>query len=122
MPSSLAKLPVIQQQPDCTTFPCHEECCSAGCDVWPHERSALLGAGLAEAKDFTEPYLDDEGDWLYRTMVGRRGCTFLGDERGCRLHHSGLKPSVCVLAPRDAAEADELEEESMLPCRATWHY
>jgi hypothetical protein len=109
-------------QPDCTTFPCREECCGAGCDVWPHERAALLDSGLAREQDFTGPYDDDEGDRLFRTALGPRGCTFLGEPRGCRLHHTGLKPSVCVLVPRDRAEADEMAEDRMLPCRAAWDY
>jgi hypothetical protein len=118
------KLPVLLPvlQPDCMVYPCREECCSAGCDVWPKERSALLHAGLATDADFSEPYEDDEGDRLYRTAVRGRGCVFLLETRGCRLHATGLKPEVCVLAPRDHAEADEMAGESMLPCRAEWAY
>ena len=115
------KLPVVAQ-PDCVTFPCHEECCSAGCDVWPEERDALLASVLASAQDFTGPYEDDEGDQLYRTALGKRGCVFLADVRGCRLHDTGLKPKVCVMAPRDVAEADEMESDEMLPCRTSWQF
>jgi hypothetical protein len=109
-------------QPDCVSYPCGEECCSAGCDVWPRERAALLERGLAREADFVGPFLDDEGDWLYRTALGERGCVFLGARRGCRLHDTGLKPEVCVLAPRDPAEAAEMVEEQMLPCAASWRF
>lgn len=108
--------------PDCMTYPCVEECCSAGCDVWPHERAALLHHGLAAETDFEGPYVDDEGDSLYRTALGHRGCTFLQDQRGCRLHTTGLKPEVCVVVPRSEREADEMAGESMLPCRAAWKF
>ena len=114
------KLPLLQ--PDCLVYPCHEECCSAGCDVWPREREALLRAALAVDADFSAPYTDDAGDLLYRTALRGRGCVFLDRARGCRLHSTGLKPEVCVLAPRDPAEADEMADESMLPCRAAWSY
>jgi hypothetical protein len=112
------KLQVVQ--PDCLSYPCHEECCSAGCDVWPRERDALIAAGEAHAADFLGPYRDDDGDLLYRTTLGTRGCSFLGDGRGCRLHDTGLKPEVCRVVPRDAAEADEMAEDDMLPCRSSW--
>ena len=113
-----SSLPIVG--PDCSTFPCREECCSEGCDVWPSERLALLQSGLAQATDFSEAYEDDEGDWLHRTSLGPRGCTFLNLERGCRLHTTGLKPAVCVAVPRNANEADEMEAEGMLPCRSAW--
>ena len=112
------KLQVVQ--PDCLTYPCHEECCSVGCDVWPHEREALLAARLAAPADFTGPDCDEDGDLLYRTALGPRGCSFLDDARGCRLHDTGLKPEVCRLVPRDADEADEMVADGMLPCRAAW--
>jgi len=117
---AIVKLPV--QQPDCRTFLCHEECCSAGCDVWPHERARLLDAALARADDFEGPYVDDDGDELYRTALAARGCVFLNERRGCRLHTTGLKPEVCVLVPRDEDEADEMAADDMLPCRAAWRY
>ena len=115
------KLPILQQ-PDCVTFPCHEECCSEGCDVWPRERDALLQAGLARSSDFSESYEDDDGDTLFRTATTTRGCVFLNPTRGCRLHVTGLKPEVCVLAPRHEAEANEMRDEAMLPCRESWRF
>ena len=114
------KLSIVS--PDCVSYPCREECCGAGCDVWPHERTALLDRGLARPSDFDELYQDDEGDWLYRTALGPRGCTFLDEKRGCRLHTSGLKPEVCIAVPRDAAEADEMTADRMLPCRDAWQF
>jgi len=116
--SEAVKLQILM--PDCATFPCQEQCCSEGCDVWPHERTALLEAGLAQPSDFDDAYEDDEGDLLYRTALGARGCIFLGQHRGCRLHSSGLKPAVCVAVPRSAPEADEMAADGMLPCRAEW--
>jgi hypothetical protein len=29
---------------------------------------------------------------------------------------------VCILAPRDPEEADEMRDEDMLPCHHTWQY
>ena len=116
-----ASLPVLAA-PDCLTYPCQQDCCSVGCDVWPRERTALLARGLGSEADFVGPYTDDEGDELFRTAVGVRGCVFLRDDRGCRLHDTGLKPSVCILAPRDPDEVDEMEEEGLLPCREAWRY
>ena len=96
-------------QPDCGTYPCRDDCCSEGCDVWPAERDALLASGLARSSDFDEGYEDEEGD-----------CTFLESTRGCRLHTSGLKPAVCAAVPRDTREADEMKADGMLPCRSEW--
>ena len=109
-------------QPDCRTFPCREECCSAGVDVWPEERQRILDDGIATAAHFTGPETDDEGDVLYRTALGPRGCVFLGDERGCRLHAIGYKPSVCGAVPRDAEEVEEMREEDMMPCHREWKW
>ncbi|HEY4186977.1 MAG TPA: hypothetical protein VGP07_18010 [Polyangia bacterium] len=116
--SQVAKLQILT--PDCETFPCAEQCCSAGCDVWPHERTALLASSFAKPTDFDDGYEDEEGDWLYRTALGPRGCTFLDERRGCRLHTTGLKPSVCIAVPRNIPEADEMAADGMLPCRADW--
>jgi Fe-S-cluster containining protein len=113
-------LPVLAA-PDCQRFPCREECCSAGVDVFPQERERLLGEGLASATDFTGPE-DDEGDLLYRTALGARGCVFLREDRGCRLHATGHKPSVCSEVPRDAEEVRELLGYAMLPCHAAWAF
>ena len=116
--SQAVKLQILM--PDCETFPCREQCCSEGCDVWPHEREALLQHGIAQVSDFDEGYEDDEGDWLFRTALGPRGCVFLSEQRGCRLHTTGLKPAVCIAVPRSIPEADEMAAEGMLPCRAEW--
>jgi len=104
--------------PDCQRFACKDECCSVGVDVWPHERQALIDDGLAESGDFTGPALDEEGDLLYRTALGNRGCVFLQPHRGCRLHRLGRKPETCVAVPRDAAEVARLVSLGMLPCYA----
>jgi len=88
--------------------------------VWPAERDALLASGLARSSDFDEGYEDEEGDFLFRTALGARGCTFLESTRGCRLHTSGLKPAVCAAVPRDTREADEMKADGMLPCRSEW--
>jgi len=113
---------VVLQAPDCLTYPCRQDCCSVGCDVWPRERAALLQQGLAEVGDFLDAYVDEEGDELYRTAVGARGCVFLREDRGCRLHDTGFKPEVCVLAPRHPEEAEEMKEEELLPCHDAWRY
>ena len=103
------------------TYPCQQECCSAGVDVWPDERARILGEGHGCASDFTGPETDEAGDVLYRTALDARGCVFLSvDSRGCRLHPAGVKPSVCHLAPRDAEEIIEMRDLSMLPCHAEW--
>jgi hypothetical protein len=118
-----ARLKLAVVQPDCMSYPCQEDCCSAGCDVWPREREALLARGLAQDTDFSAPYRDDEGDLLFRTALGARGCVFLlAADRGCRLHDTGFKPEVCIVMPRDAAEAAEMADEGMLPCRASWRF
>jgi hypothetical protein len=118
MSASFTHLPLFQ--PDCGTYPCRDDCCSEGCDVWPAERDALLSSGLAQPSDFDEGYEDDEGDFHFRTSLGSRGCTFLESTRGCRLHTTGLKPAVCSAVPRDAREADEMYADHMLPCRSEW--
>ena len=115
-----ARLTVWIESPDCQTYPCRDDCCSEGCDVWPHERAALIARGLATADDFSDPYEDDDGDVLHRSALNARGCVFLDRNRGCRLHHTGLKPEVCSLVPRSPNEADEMAAERMLPCRAAW--
>ena len=109
-------------QPDCRTFPCQEECCVAGVDVWPAEREALLREGLGTEADFTGPDLDDDGDSLYRTAIGARGCVFLDAVRGCRLHYTGHKPSTCVVVPRDADEVEEMRGDGMMPCHREWRW
>jgi len=90
-------------------------------DVFPGERQRMLDDGIATASDFTGPE-DDEGDLLYRTALGRRGCVFLQQDRGCRLHGTGYKPSVCGEVPRDAEEVAELLGYEMLPCHGEWSF
>jgi Fe-S-cluster containining protein len=117
---AVISLPVLAA-PDCRTFPCREECCSAGVDVWVDERQRMLDDGIASSDDFTGPE-DDDGDVLYRTALGPRGCVFLQPERGCRLHAIGYKPRVCGEVPRDAEEVEELVGYAMLPCHAAWSF
>jgi len=120
--ADLAHRPIVES-PDCMTYPCAQDCCSHGADVWPVERDALIQAGEATAADFTGPELDDEGDWLYRTAVGQGGCVFLKPEgRGCRLHFTGLKPEVCRVVPRDQDEAEEMHTDGQLPCIRSWRF
>jgi Fe-S-cluster containining protein len=106
-------------QPDCTTYPCKEECCSAGVDVFADERQRMIDDGIASAADFTGPD-PEEDEELYRTALGPRGCIFLGPTRGCRLHPIGYKPRVCAEVPRDAEEVEELVGYEMLPCHQEW--
>jgi hypothetical protein len=81
----------------------------------------MIDDGIAAPTDFTGPELDD-GDLLYRTAIGARGCVFLEPERGCRLHAIGYKPSVCSDVPRDAEEVAELAGYQMLPCQREWKW
>jgi hypothetical protein len=111
----------VLQQADCSTFPCREECCSVGVDVWPEERQRMIDDGVAGESDFTGPE-DDDGDLLYRTALGPRGCVFLLPTRGCRLHDTGYKPEVCTEVPRDAEEVAELAGYGMLPCHEQWKW
>jgi hypothetical protein len=124
-PSNVADLATrpILESPDCMTYPCAQDCCSHGADVWPFERDALIAAGEAVGEQFTGPEVDDEGDSLYRTAVGASGCVFLkGEGRGCRLHFTGLKPEVCRVVPRDADEAEEMHGDGQLPCIGSWRF
>lgn len=101
---------------DCCSFPCGDSCCQHGADVFAHERDSLISVGVATASDFLEPKTDKTGTTMYRTRVGARGCTFLQDERGCRLHISGHKPVVCCEWPRTFQEAKRAASEDYLPC------
>ncbi len=101
---------------DCRTFDCADACCHYGVDVFPNERQALLDAGLARAEDFIGPEQDEAGDWLYRTRTNEYGCVFLLRSRGCHLHPTGKKPSVCIIFPRDHEEAHESYQAGDLPC------
>ena len=111
----------LVEQPDCRTFPCKEECCSAGVDVYPEERQRMIDAAVATAADFTGPEID-EGELLYRTALGVRGCVFLQPTRGCRLHAIGYKPRVCVAVPRDPEEVADMLEDDMFPCHSHWKW
>jgi hypothetical protein len=101
---------------DCFSFPCGDSCCQHGADVFPRERDALISAGIARASDFTRPKIDEEGTKLYRTRKTSRGCVFLMEDRGCRLHVTGYKPSVCSEWPRNYEEARCAAGEGYLPC------
>ncbi len=106
--------------PDCMTFPCNDGCCKYGADVWPAERDILIVSGHATADDFEGPEEDEEGDLLYRTRIGSRGCVFLNAVRGCRLHLLGTKPEVCRLVPRDRDEAERMYLLDAMPCYPTY--
>jgi hypothetical protein len=109
-------------QPDCRTYPCKEECCSAGVDIFPAEREALIREGLGTEAHFTGPEVDEEGDSLYRTALGPRGCIFLDSVRGCTLHHTGFKPSTCIRIPSNQEDVDEMLEDDMFPCHKEWRF
>jgi len=113
---------LVLARPDCMTFPCVDDCCGSGADVWPDERAAMIAAGVATASDFTEPYVDEDGDHLYRTRLGERGCIFLGAVRGCGLHPSGRKPRACVAVFRGPEEVASMRAHGMSPCHAEWRY
>jgi hypothetical protein len=103
--------------PDCLKFNCWDKCCMYGVDVTPEEYAALVAQALADPSEFTGPEPDEEdGAILYRTVEGPRGCIFLSDTRGCRLHGTPYKPLVCQLFPRDEAEALEAYQDGYLPC------
>jgi hypothetical protein len=99
----------------CLTFACADECCMYGADVEIEEYQKLIENNLAAPGEFTGPE-EDEGVMLYRTALGPRGCIFLLPERGCRLHNTQYKPRVCLVFPRDTAEAKEAYEDGYLPC------
>lgn len=101
---------------DCFSFPCGDSCCQHGVDVLAHERDLLISVGKATAADFLGPKTDKTGTPVYRTRKGSRGCVFLLDERGCRLHISGHKPLVCRVWPRTLQEAKRAASKDYLPC------
>lgn len=101
---------------DCCSFPCGDSCCQHGVDVFAHERDLLISTGKASAADFLRPKTDKSGTIVYRTRIGPRGCVFLLDERGCRLHISGHKPLVCREWPRTFQEAKRAAGKDYLPC------
>jgi Fe-S-cluster containining protein len=101
--------------PPCLSYHCTDQCCTYGADVEIGEYHRLIASHLAQPGEFTGPE-EDEGVWLYRTALGPRGCVFLKPERGCRLHDTNFKPSVCRIFPRDFAEAREAFEDGYLPC------
>jgi hypothetical protein len=102
--------------PSCSDFACSDECCRYGADVFPAEREQLLNEGLASPEEFIGPEVDEEGDLLYRTVVDGRGCKFLLEKRGCRLHAAGKKPLVCIIFPRNHDEAHASYMDGDLPC------
>lgn len=104
---------------DCRFFPCGDSCCQHGVDVFSQERDLLIVAGLALASDFSGPETDEDGTSLYRTKKDKRGCVFLQTPRGCRLHSTGYKPSVCRAWPRTLDEARQAARQKYLPCFAT---
>jgi len=99
----------------CLTFACADDCCTYGADVEIEEHQKLIEHHLAVPEEFTGPE-EDGGVMLYRTALGPRGCIFLLPERGCRLHNTPFKPSVCLVFPRDTEEALEAFEDGYLPC------
>jgi hypothetical protein len=99
----------------CLSFACADECCMYGADVEIKEYNQLIEHHLAVPEEFTGPE-EDQGVMLYRTALGPRGCIFLLPERGCRLHNTQFKPSVCLVFPRDTEEAQEAFEDGYLPC------
>jgi hypothetical protein len=101
---------------DCFSFPCSDSCCQHGVDVLARERDLLISDGKATASDFLSPETDKTGATTYRTRKGPRGCVFLMDERGCKLHSSGHKPSVCCAWPRTFHEAKSAANDDYLPC------
>jgi len=101
---------------DCAAFHCGDECCRHGVDVLPQEKDALISAGMATEAFFSGPRTDEDGKTVYRTQKGPRGCIFLGEQRGCRLHFSGYKPSICRAWPRSLQEASRAADEGDLPC------
>jgi len=110
-----SKHPKLEPSP-CTTFQCADKCCRYGVDVLVEEYDKLIATHLAKPSDFTGPEADEDGVMLYRTALGRRGCIFLLPKRGCRLHNTEYKPSVCLVFPRDKAEALEAYHDGYLPC------
>jgi hypothetical protein len=99
----------------CLTFACADDCCTYGADVEIKEHKLLIEHNLAKPGEFSGPE-EDGGVMLYRTALGPRGCIFLLPDRGCRLHSSKFKPSVCIVFPRDMEEAKEAFEDGYLPC------
>lgn len=101
---------------DCFSFPCKDSCCQYGVDVFADERDRLIRDGKATAGDFLGPKIDKTGTTMYRTRTRPRGCVFLLDERGCRLHSSGYKSQVCREWPRNYREAKRAAGKDYLPC------
>ena len=120
---AVTSLPIILEQPDCQTYPCKEECCSAGVDVWPEERQRIIDAGHGRAEDFTGPERDEEDDLLYRTALGApRPRLPSTDARLPLALHRLQARSLLRSTARDSEEVDELREYGMLPCHAHWKW
>jgi Fe-S-cluster containining protein len=99
----------------CLTFQCSDQCCKYGVDVEIDEYRQLIKHHLAKPEEFTGPE-EEDGELVYRTALGRRGCIFLLPTRGCRLHNTRFKPGVCQVFPRDKEEAVEAYQDGYLPC------
>src|SRR5215216_1237341 len=78
--AGVTSLPLLRQ-PDCTTFPCKEDCCSAGVDVFADERQRMIDDGIATAADFNGSDPEEE-EKLYLTALEPRYCVFLEPTRG----------------------------------------
>jgi hypothetical protein len=103
----------------CLEFKCSDKCCTYGADVEVDEYNLLISMDLAKPSDFTGPE-ECDGELLYRTVLGPRGCIFLRPKRGCRLHDTPYKPLICKIFPRDEREAQEAHQDGYLPC-ITWY-
>jgi len=101
--------------PDCIGIDCADECCRYGVDVLPDEYDRLASSDLARPEEFTKPFKRD-GEILYRTKLGKRGCIFLMPQRGCRLHSAGQKPITCQTFPKNLREARTAYRDGYLPC------
>ena len=102
--------------PDCFSIACGDACCQYGVDVTGGERKRLIASGQATASNFRWSNRDEDGVVYYRTRKGARGCVFLKDSRGCKLHGGDLKPVVCSVWPRTHREAREAAGKGALPC------
>jgi Fe-S-cluster containining protein len=94
---------------------CADDCCRYGVDVLPEEYERIILSNLATPKEFTRPYKRD-GELIYRTKLGKRGCVLLMPRRGCRLHLSGHKPITCQTFPKNLSAAKTAYQQGYLPC------
>ena len=119
---------------NCMSHPsCGDICCQYGVDVSTaelekiSERSAEVVALLGKKTEWFdrdptigEPDEEFPDGRIYRTLVGEKGCVFLGPKRGCVLHGLGLKPHVCTRAFFNADGKTLDEDIEWLPCKAQW--